>query len=207
MSSGTDKIVSNITSEAQNTADNIIQQAEEEVKSILDNGNKQSELEKNKILEDAKKQSDMKYQQIISEAKMNSRRLELETRAKLIEEAFDKATTDLNDIASTNDVKYVNSLKDMIKEAAIEIGGGNLVVLLKEEDISKISGDIDNIANEVKSELSKETTLKIGEPISTIGGAVLKTENGEIEVNNTIEARMLRFKKFLRSEVAKVLFK
>ncbi|MGL6298054.1 MAG: V-type ATP synthase subunit E family protein, partial [Methanobacteriaceae archaeon] len=30
--------------------------------------------------------------------------------------------------------------------------------------------------------------------------------DGDIEVNNTIEARMLRFKKVLRAEVAKVLF-
>ena len=42
----------------------------------------------------------------------------------------------------------------------------------------------------------------MGDNIKTIGGAILKTKNGEIEVNNTIEARMLRFKKSLRSEVA-----
>ena len=206
MSSGADKIVSNITSEAQNTADKIIQQAKEEVNSILEDGKTQSELEKNKILEDAKKQSDMRYQQIISEAKMNSRRLELEAREEVIEEAFNKATEELTNIASTNDTEYLNSLKNMIKEATIEIGGGNLVVLVKEEDISKISGSIDSIASEVQSELSKDTKLNMGEAINTIGGAILKTENGEIEVNNTIEARMLRFKKVLRSEVAKVLF-
>jgi len=35
----------------------------------------------------------------------------------------------------------------------------------------------------------------------------IKTKNGEIEVNNTIEARMQRYKKSLRSEVARILFK
>ena len=45
------------------------------------------------------------------------------------------------------------------------------------------------------------------ETIDTIGGAILKTSDGDIEVNNTIEARLERFKSILRSEVAEVLFK
>ena len=49
--------------------------------------------------------------------------------------------------------------------------------------------------------------LEIGNNINTIGGTIIKTKNGDIEVNNTIEARMLRFKKSLRSEVARILFK
>ena len=51
------------------------------------------------------------------------------------------------------------------------------------------------------------THMEIGNNINTIGGVIVKTKNGEIEVNNTIESRLLRFKKTLRSEVAKILFK
>lgn len=205
MSSGTEKIVSNIMSEAQTNADKILQEAEVEVNSIIDNGNKQAELEKSKILDDAKKQSDMRYQQIISEAKMNSRRMGLEAREEVIESAFEKANAELKDISSSNTDEYVNALIKMIKEAAIEIGGGDLTVHVKEEDKSKIT-DINAIANDIKSKTDKDTSLEFGESIDAIGGAVIKTKNGEIEVNNTIEARMLRYKKALRSEVAKILF-
>ncbi len=205
MSSGTEKIVSNIMSEAQTNADKILQEAEVEVNSIIDNGNKQAELEKSKILDDAKKQSDMRYQQIISEAKMNSRRMGLEAREEVIESAFEKANAELKDISSSNTDEYVGALIKMIKEAAIEIGGGDLTVHVKEEDKSKIT-DINAIANDIKSKTDKDTSLEFGESIDAIGGAVIKTKNGEIEVNNTIEARMLRYKKALRSEVAKILF-
>lgn len=205
MSSGTEKIVSNIKSEAQTKADSILQEAEIEVNSIIEDGNKQAELEKTKILDDAKKQSDMRYQQIISEAKMNSRRMELEAREEVIEAAFEKANQKLKDISSSTSTEYSNALINMIKEAAIEIGGGNLIVQVKDEDKSKIS-NTDAIANEIKSTTGKDTTLKLGEAIETIGGIILKTKNGEIEVNNTIEARMIRYKKALRSEVAKILF-
>jgi V/A-type H+-transporting ATPase subunit E len=136
---------------------------------------------------------------------MKSRRLELETREEAIEESFNKARDELRKIADTSDKEYVDSLETIIKEAALEIGGGDLIIHIKESDKSKIK-NLDSIANTVKSETGNETKFEFGSAIDTIGGATLKTKNGEIEVNNTIEARLLRYKKDLRSQVAKVLF-
>ena len=225
MSSGADKIVSNIMSDAQAKADVNKSEAQVKVDAILADGEKRAEATKVKISEDADKQAEMRYQQIISEAKMNARRAELGAKEEVIEEAFSKATEDLTNMANTNDSEYVDALVEMIKEAAVEIGGGDLIVLLKEEDIPKVQdkletiiglikslvtrekqSDLGSIATEVSRETAVETTLEIGEPIDTIGGAILRTRNGEIQVNNTIESRMLRFKKSLRSEVAKTLF-
>ena len=81
-----------------------------------------------------------------------------------------------------------------------------MVLHLKAEDVDKIKDSIETIAKDVETQTGIKTTLEIGENINTIGGAVVKTKNGEIEVNNTIESRLSRFKKSLRSEVAKVLF-
>lgn len=225
MSSGADKIVSNIMSDAQAKADVNKSEAQVKVDAILADGEKRAEATKVKISEDAAKQAEMRYQQIISEAKMNARRAELGAKEEVIEEAFSKATEDLTNMANTNDSEYVDALVEMIKEAAVEIGGGDLIVLLKQEDVPKVQdklesivglikslikrekpSDLSAIATEVSQETDVETTLEIGEPIDTIGGAILRTRNGEIQVNNTIESRMLRFKKSLRSEVAKTLF-
>ncbi|MBZ2164724.1 V-type proton ATPase subunit E [Methanobacterium spitsbergense] len=207
MSSGTEKIVSSIMSDAQFKADSILEKAEKESTSILGEGEKIAIIEKEKILEDGKKQSTMRYQQIISEAKMNSRRMELEAREEIIEKSFKKAEEKLAEIASSTSEEYKVSLKNIITEAALEIGGGDLIILLKQEDVAKIKDSISSMENEVKEKTGTETKLEIGDNINTIGGAIVKTINGDIEVNNTIEARMLRFKKSLRSEVAHVLFK
>jgi V/A-type H+-transporting ATPase subunit E len=207
MSSGTDKIVSNILSESKIKSEEITQEANKKIESINEKGSKLAELEKNKILDDANKQSEMKYQQIISEAKMNARRLELGTREEIIEESFNKAIDELKVIASSSEPKYLDSLVKIIKEAAIEINGGDLIIHTKEEDVNKVKESIDDIASEIKSITGNDTKLDFGESINTIGGAILKTRNGEIEVNNTIESRILRFKKALRFEVANTLFK
>ena len=207
MSDGADKIVSSIISEAQSKADVIIQEAEKEAALIAEEGQKEATLEKEKILENAQKQSAMKYQQLISEAKMNSRRAELEAREELIESAFKRAEEELKKIASTDSDEYKESLKKIIAEASVEIGGGDLILSLKEDDVAKVKDAIPAIEKDIEKTTGTKTTLEIGENINTIGGAIVKTKNGEIEVNNTIEARTLRFKKVLRSEVAKVLFR
>jgi V/A-type H+-transporting ATPase subunit E len=207
MNTGTEKIVSSITSDAQIKAESILEKAELESKLILEEAEKKAELEKRKILDEGQKQSSMRNQQIISEAKMNSRRMELEAREEVIEESFKKAEEKLKDIANSDSIEYKESLVKIIKEAALEIGGGELMVLLKSTDTDKIKASIPSIEKEVTDETGTSTSLKMGDTINTIGGAILKTENGEIEVNNTIEARMMRFKKALRSEVAKILFK
>lgn len=207
MSNGTEKIVSSILSDAKFKADSISEEAENESKSILQEGEKVALMEKEKILEDGKKQSAMRYQQIISEAKMKSRRMELDSREEVIEESFKKAEEKLVEIASSESAEYKESIKNIITEAALEIGGGDLILLLKQEDEAKIIDSISEIENDVKAKTGKETNLEMGNNINTIGGTIIKTKNGDIEVNNTIEARMLRFKKSLRSEVARILFK
>ena len=203
MSSGTDKIVSSIMSEAQGKADIIMQEANAEIATINADAEKTAESEKNKILENGKKQSDMRYQQIISEAKMNARRAELGAKEEVIEAAFDKATNDLKSIASSGSEEYDDSLTKIIKEAVDEIGGKDLIIQLNEADTEKFKSQLDSSSTFQIDDVK----FQLGEPIDTIGGAIVKTRNGDIEVNNTIESRLDRFKSILRSEVANVLFK
>jgi V/A-type H+-transporting ATPase subunit E len=207
MSNGTEKIVSSILSDAKFKADSISEEAENESKSILEEGEKIVLMEKEKILEDGRKQAAMRYQQIISEAKMKSRRMELDSREEVIEKSFKKAEDKLIKVASSDSSEYKESIKNIITEAALEIGGGDLILLLKQEDEAKIKDSLSEIENDIKTKTGKETKLEMGSNINTIGGTIVKTKNGDIEVNNTIEARMLRFKKSLRSEVAHILFK
>ena len=203
MSSGTDKIVSSIMSEAQEKADVIIQDANADASAISEKAAKTAEAEKVKILENGKKQSDMRYQQIISEAKMNARRAKLGAKEEVIDAAFNQATGELKAIAASGDENYEIALSKMIKEAADEIGTNDLIIHLNEADTNKFKQDLSS-SDSFELDGIKFT---LGEPIKAIGGAILKTSNGDIEVNNTIEARLERFKSILRSEVAEVLFK
>lgn len=206
MSSGTDKIVSSIMSEAQEKADVIIQDANAEVSQIQAKAEKTAEAEKLKIIDNGKKQSDMRYQQIISEAKMNARRAKLGAKEEVIDAAFNQATGELKAIAADGNDDYKDSLSKMIKEAADEIGRDDLIIHLNEADTNNFKQDLSSTGSSDSFEL-EGIKFTLGEPIDAIGGAILKSSDGDIEVNNTIEARLERFKSILRSEVAEVLFK
>ena len=207
MSVGADKITANIKADAQAKSDEIISKATAETEKILADGQVQAEEAKQSILDSAEKQADMKYQQIISEAKVNSRRKELEAREEVIEKAFRVASEKIEKQASENSANYVESLKTMIKDASLQVGGDQLEILLREDDVDNVKSMIDEVSEYVTKETGNEVSFIIGEPIDVIGGAVVKTIDGEVEVKNTIEARMLRYRKYLRSEVAKTLFR
>ena len=206
MSAGADKIVESILSESHGQADKIIKEAEKQASEIIERGNIKAQEKKLEILENAHKEADIRFNQIISDAKLTSTRKILEAREELMEKTFQRAEEELKKKGSSDSDVYINSLKKLIKEASIEINGGSLEVFLKTEDVTKIEDDLDSIAEEVFKETGNDTTLKLGGTINTIGGVSIKTEDGNIEVNNTIEARMERFRSLLRIEVAKILF-
>ncbi|MBE6487260.1 MAG: V-type ATP synthase subunit E [Methanosphaera stadtmanae] len=206
MSVGADKIISSINADAKAQADEILSKASAQCDEISATGNEKAEEEAAQILASAEKQADMKYQQIISEAKVSSRRKELEAREELIDKAFRIASEKIEKQASENSTTYVDSLKNMIKDASLQVGGNQLEILVRADDVDNVKSMINEVSEYVTKETGKETSFIIGEPIEIIGGAVVRTIDGEIEVKNTIEARMLRYKKYLRSEVAKKLF-
>lgn len=207
MSVGADKIILNIKTDAQTKSDEIISKATSESDKILADGEVKAQAEKQAIIDSANKQAEMKYQQIISEAKVNARRKELEAREELIEKAFRIASEKIEKLASENSANYVESLKVMIKDASIQVGGTQLEILVREDDVDNVKSMIDEVSEYVTKETGNETSFIIGEPLDIIGGAVVRTVDGEVEVKNTIEARMLRYRKQLRSEVAKKLFR
>ncbi len=206
MSVGADKIISSINADAKAQADEILSKASAQCDEISATGNEKAEEEAAQIISSAEKQADMKYQQIISEAKVSSRRKELEAREELIDKAFRIASEKIEKQASENSTTYVDSLKNMIKDASLQVGGNQLEILVRADDVDNVKSMINEVSEYVTKETGEETSFIIGEPIDIIGGAVVRTIDGEIEVKNTIEARMLRYKKYLRSEVAKKLF-
>ena len=103
--------------------------------------------------------------------------------------SFQAFSTDVNAMQSQENISLI---KDVPLEVTVELGR-----------TTKSIQDILDFSPGTIIELNKIA----GEPIDVLGGAILKTSNGDIEVNNTIEARLDRFKSILRSEVAEILFK
>jgi len=206
MSHGIEKIVESISSDSCGRVAEIVNKAKEDAEEIINEGKMNAWKKQKEILESARRDAEIKFQQIMSDAKLNSRRKILTAKEELMKETFKRAEEELRKMASAKSGEYTSSLLKLIKEASLEIRGGSLEIFLKDGDFDKIDKSLKTIEKEVSKETGNETTLKLGNTIDTIGGVIIKTENGNIEVNNTIEARMERFKGFLRLKVARILF-
>lgn len=199
-----EKIEEIIINEAKAKAEEIITKAKEKAQKILDEAKREAEKEVNEIISRRKVDAEARARRIISEARLEARLKLLNAKEEVISNAFDTALERLKEFCQTPEYKEV--LENLIKDAAITIGGGNLEVLLSEN--TNIEPDLSKIAKEVEKQTGTATSIVISkDKVKSIGGAIVRSLDQSFTVDNTFEARLERVREQLRVSVANVLFK
>ncbi len=185
-----------IISEAKKEADELIKAAEEKAKKIEEN-----------ILVEGKKEAETHKQRELGKIRLKSRMNILSKKEELINEVFNELWRRIVELSTDKD-RYLPLLKEFIFEAALGLNGGELKVFLNERD-SKVSESIlEEIATEVEKKIGNKTNLQLANStIKTQGGAIVETLDGRMLINNTFEARLERFRRNLRVDIANILFK
>jgi V/A-type H+-transporting ATPase subunit E len=192
---GADEIVKKIDERASAAVDKIIQDANARREKILDEARGEAEHKKQVILERGEKDAILEKQRILADAKLKARRLRWDAQEDLVSQVLDAARDKVSKVR--DDPTYGDILKVLIQEAASSIGGDELEVLLAEGD----SVDLEQITGELGIKLSPSD-----EKIGGMGGVIVRTRDGRIEVDNTFERRMERFTELLRTEITATLF-
>ena len=190
----------------ENVIKKVINEAKEEIKIILDEGlnNSVESLEKAKIdtnieveniIDSKEKQADMTERRILGSAELESRNKSLEVVEESINEVFKEALNKLKESVKTDD--YKKALKNFLEEGLDAVGSDNLVVFSNKKDSTLLKDITKEIVGKrnVKISLNKET-------IDCIGGVQLKTPDGSVFYDNTIEARLERLRPLLRKDIA-----
>jgi V/A-type H+-transporting ATPase subunit E len=203
---GTDKIIQEIVRLGDAPADQILQDARRTAAGIREDAEKKARLEREAILTRGQQVADREHQRILADAKIRVRRKISDMKEEQIKKAFSEAERRLIGLAGKSE--YSNILNKLIVESGIVAGGGPLEVqvrvhdrpLLSEETLAHLSKKISKIAK-------KPTSLKLSkDPLAAIGGAIVRSEGGVIEVDNTFDSRLERLKRELRFKVAEILF-
>ncbi len=202
---GVDKIKSKILEDAKAEANKIISKAEEEKAKILEKAKEEAEKRKAEILKKGEKEAEMTKNRIISEAKLEAKKKLLETKEEIIEMAINKLKEELTKLPEQPD--YKDKLIKLIKEGAISLGGGDLVVRLNKRDIELIDDStLWNLEKEVESVTKKVTVLKKGEPVDIVGGCIIETADGLKSLDNSLEAIFNRNLNVIRARITEKLF-
>jgi len=204
LSGQVEKIEEIIINEAKAKAEEIIAKAKEKIQKLLDDAKKEAEKEVNDIINKQKADAEAHARRILSEARLEARLKLLNAKEDIISDVFNEALERLKEFAQSPN--YKETLENLIKDAALIIGGGNLEVLLPEN--TNIKPDLSKIAKEIEKQTGTTISLVISkDKVKSIGGVMVRSKDLSFTVDNTFEARLERMREQLRVGVANILFK
>jgi len=156
----------------------------------LENSSKSLEQEYDQIINNGKKEADKIEKQITGSANLEVRNKQLTTVEETIEKVFKKA---LDEIANTdrND-NYSNLIKSLLDESTKILGTTDIVVFTNNKDKKIVQSLLSQYPG---SKLSSET-------IECLGGVKVKSKDGAMTFDDTIDARIERLKPLIRKNIA-----
>ena len=192
--SGLDKILSKILAEAQASGELKIAEAKEKADSVLLESATLAKAVAKKRVSQSKKEAQWIIARGESAAVLQSKRLLLQERNRIIDQVLIDVKTQ---IIALPDVDYFSMLERFVRSHA-QKGPGTLV--LCKSDLSRLPRDFDA---SLSSSLSAPVTVS-GTPGSFDAGCVLIY--GEVEYNGTVDALIIEKRDELRDLLNKELF-
>jgi vacuolar-type H+-ATPase subunit E/Vma4 len=197
-----------ILEEAKKSAEHIIQEAQKSAEETLE---KQRQLGVQKANESAqlffkKAESEVELNKLrsMANAKIKANWVILSKKERWIDNVLNEAKNKLKIL--TQSKKYLLILEKLITEAGIMLGGKELEVLLNKQD-SALPLKLNDLAKKISERTGFETKLRLSEEKpKVIGGAIVRTANGKVIMDNTFDDILRRREKDLRFEIAKNLF-
>ena len=197
-----------IVKEAKKSAEHIFQEAEKSAEDTIKKQKQRGVQRANEaakiLLKKAESEAELDKLNSIANSKIKAKWVVLSKKETWIDNVLSEAKNELKVL--TQSKKYLTILEKLITEAGVILGGKELEVLLNTQD-SALLLKLDNIAKEIGEKTGVKTKLKLSkEKIEVIGGAMIRTDDARIIMDNTFDDILRRREKELRSEIAKILF-
>jgi len=197
------KIIDKILDDARKNSQEIISHAQEQAQEKIDAAKKRGKSKKNRIVEEAIKTSEQEKKRSIAEAKIKARTIILESKEKLIQEAFEVAEKEIETISKRKN--YPEILKKTVRDTCVEMGGGELEIIARADDKGILEKELKNLQKEV-SKATKDSSLKLS--ASNVNpGVIIRNTEGGVEIDSTFKNRLELLRPELRLAVSEALFK
>ena len=185
----------------ERTVDKILNQSEVEIlasirssydESLETLSKSQSSLEQeyDKIIDEGRKESEKIEKQIIGSSDLESRNKQLLLVEESVQKVFDKAIEKIK--ATNRNEDYSKLITTLLDEATEALGMTEVIIFTNSKDQDVVKQTLSKYSG---AELSSET-------IDCFGGVEVKSKDGSMTFNNTIDARLERMKPLIRKEIA-----
>src|SRR4030067_1178691 len=202
MMESTRAITEMVLQEAKESAEDIIQEAKKSAEDTLENQRQLGAQRGNELaqslLRKAQGEAEVDKLSSMANAKIRANWVILLEKEKMIANVLEVAKNKLRTL--TESKEYIPILAKLIMEGGIILGEKELDVLLNEKD-STLSLKLEKITNEISEKTGFKTKIRLAEEkIKVIGGAMVRTINGKLIMDNTFDDILRRREKELRFE-------
>ena len=159
-------------------------------KQTLDDSLVKLEQEYDKIISDGNKEANKIEKQIVGSSDLEVRNKQLLLLEEGVDKVFSKA---LDQIAKTDrSGDYSNLIKTLLDESTKILGTTEVTVFTNAKDKDVVQSALSKFSG---AELSSDT-------IDCLGGIIIKSKDGAMTFDNTIDARIERLKPLIRKAIA-----
>jgi V/A-type H+/Na+-transporting ATPase subunit E len=159
------------------------------------------ESERTTIVEAARKQAENLKRQIIGSARLAARNQELLTIENAVNKAFEEARKTLLQASSTKD-SYKELLKHMVEESISAVGGSNAVTIECNKNDAEL---VRKIVSDLQDSSKVQQARVSDQHIDVLGGIRIKSADGTMTYDNTLDSRIERLKPLIRKNIAQML--
>ncbi len=159
-------------------------------KQTLDNSLPKLEQEFDKIISDGNKEANKIEKQIIGSSELEVRNKQLLLLEEGVDKVFSKALDQIANADRSGD--YSNLINTLLDESTKILGTTEVTVFTNAKDKDVVQSALSKFSG---AELSSDT-------IDCLGGVIIKSKDGTMTFDNTIDARIERLKPLIRKEIA-----
>jgi len=195
-SAALDKVVREVVEDALTEFRKGLDESGQEALRIIDRIEAEALREAEAIAEAGRRNRESLRQRLLSLAEINARNRSIAVVEESVNAVLQRAR---ERIAQMGGRDLRDSLKSLLLEAIDAIGSKRVVVESNRAGLSvlqKMAGEIEAESN-VKVSVSQK-------PIETAAGVRVRSEDGGVIYDNTVEARLERFRPLLRKEIARL---
>ena len=193
----------------ERTIDQVIENKESELltqlnKSYLESINNidlsksRIEGEYENIISNAEKKAENLKRQVIGSSKLSARNKELVLLEEAVNDVYVKAKEKLG--LYSEQPNYRNMLTKNLDESIPNLGTSDVTIECLKRDVEFFKKHIESLSQKFNKKIKVQSNLK-----NSLGGFKIKSSDGTVTLDNTIDSRIERLKPLIRKNIAQIL--
>ena len=150
------------------------------------------------IISNAEKKAENLKRQVIGSSKLSARNKELVLLEHAVNDVYVKAKEKL--LAYSEEPNYRNMLIKTLDESIPNLGTYDIIIECLKRDAEFFKKQIEPLSQKFNKKIKVQSNLK-----NSLGGFKVKSSDGTVTLDNTIDSRIERLKPLIRKNIAHIL--